>query len=47
MESLMPNVAEVIRDHVALTVECVDRAYLNGHPRRLVAAHESQSGPSD
>jgi hypothetical protein len=28
-ESAMPNVAEVIRDHVTLTVECVDRLYLN------------------
>jgi hypothetical protein len=27
----MPNVAEVIRDHVTLTVECVDRLYLNGY----------------
>jgi hypothetical protein len=27
----MPNVAEVIRDHVSLTVECVDRLYLNGY----------------
>ena len=25
----MPNVAEVIRDHVTLAVECVDRLYLN------------------
>jgi hypothetical protein len=26
----MPNVAEVIRDHVTLAVECIDRLYLNG-----------------
>ena len=31
----MPNVAEVIRDHVSLTVECVDRLYLNGYVPRL------------
>lgn len=27
----MPNVAQVIRDHVTLEVECVDRLYLNGY----------------
>lgn len=27
----MPNVAELIRDHVTLEVECVDRLYLNGY----------------
>jgi hypothetical protein len=27
----MPNVAEVIRDHVTLGVECVDRLYLNAY----------------
>ena len=27
----MPNVAEVIRDHVTLAVECVDRLYLNAY----------------
>jgi hypothetical protein len=27
----MPNVAEVIRDHTALAVECVDRLYLNAY----------------
>jgi hypothetical protein len=31
----MPNVAEVIRDHVTLTIECVDRLYLNGYVPRL------------
>jgi hypothetical protein len=31
----MPNVAEVIKDHVTLTVECVDRLYLNGYVPRL------------
>jgi len=30
-ESAMPNVAEVIRDHVTLAVECVDRLYLNAY----------------
>ena len=39
----MPNVAELIRDHVTLEVECVDRLYLNGYiptlqtPEQLVA----------
>ncbi len=27
----MPNVAEVIRGHVTLAVECVDRLYLNAY----------------
>jgi hypothetical protein len=27
----MPNVAEVIRDHITLAVECVDRLYLNAY----------------
>ena len=27
----MPNVAEVVRDHVTLAVECVDRLYLNAY----------------
>ncbi len=27
----MPNVAEIIRDHVTLQVRCVDRLYLNGY----------------
>lgn len=27
----MPNVAQLIRDHVTLEVECVDRLYLNGY----------------
>jgi hypothetical protein len=31
----MPNVAKVIRDHVTLTIECVDRLYLNGYVPRL------------
>jgi hypothetical protein len=31
----MPNVAELIRDHVTLTVECVDRLYLNAYAPRL------------
>jgi hypothetical protein len=30
-----PNVAEVIKDHVTLTVECVDRLCLNGYVPRL------------
>lgn len=39
----MPNVAQLIRDHVTLEVDCVDRLYLNGYiptlqtPEQLVA----------
>jgi hypothetical protein len=29
VEPAVPNVAELIRDHVTLTVDCVDRVYLN------------------
>src|SRR5262245_9298669 len=31
----MPNVAEIIREHVTLEVRCVDRLYLNGYVPRL------------
>jgi hypothetical protein len=31
----MPNVAEIIREHVTLDVKCVDRLYLNGYVPRL------------
>ncbi|MFH1087332.1 MAG: hypothetical protein V1737_01945 [Chloroflexota bacterium] len=31
----MPNVAELIRDHITLEVDCVDRLYLNGYVPRL------------
>ena len=31
----MPNVAELITEHVTLTVDCVDRLYLNAHVPRL------------
>ena len=31
----MPNVAEVLQDHVTLTVDCVDRLYLNGYVPKL------------
>jgi len=39
----MPNVAQLIKDHVTLEVDCVDRLYLNGYiptlqtPEQLVA----------
>jgi len=33
----MPNVAEIIREHVTLDVKCVDRLYLNGYVPRLQA----------
>jgi hypothetical protein len=31
----MPNVAEIIKEHVTLEVKCVDRLYLNGYVPRL------------
>ena len=31
----MPNVAEIIKEHVTLEVDCVDRLYLNGYVPRL------------
>jgi hypothetical protein len=31
----MPNVAELIKEHVTLTVECIDRIYLNAYVPRL------------
>jgi hypothetical protein len=31
----MPNVAEIIKDHVTLDVRCIDRLYLNGYIPRL------------
>ena len=34
----MPNVAELIKEHVTLTVECVDRLYLNAYVPRLQSA---------
>jgi hypothetical protein len=35
MEPTVPNVAELIKDHVTLTVDCVDRVYLNAYVPRL------------
>src|SRR6266571_4796881 len=35
MESTVPNVAELIKDHVTLTVDCLDRVYLNAYVPRL------------
>src|SRR5712692_386315 len=32
----MPNVAEIIKGHVTLEVQCVDRLYLNGYVPRLL-----------
>ena len=29
-----PNIETIIRDHVTLTVDCIDRLYLNGYYRR-------------
>jgi hypothetical protein len=31
----MPNVAELIKDHVTLEVRCLDRLYLNAYVPRL------------
>ena len=33
----MPNVAEIIKDHVTLEVRCIDRLYLNAYVPRLQA----------
>src|ERR671912_424956 len=30
-----PNIETIIRDHVTLTVDCIDRLYLNGYVPRL------------
>jgi hypothetical protein len=50
----MPNVAELIKDHVTLSVDCVDRLYLNGYVPRLQSSggvvgfltHRGQAIPS-
>ena len=31
----MPNVADIIKDHVTLEVRCIDRLYLNAYIPRL------------
>src|SRR5260370_7126242 len=31
----MPNVETILRDHVTLNVDCIDRLYLNGYVPRL------------
>jgi len=31
----MTNVNEILRDHVTLTVDCMDRLYLNGYMPNL------------
>jgi hypothetical protein len=31
----VPNVAEIIKDHVTLEVRCIDRIYLNAYVPRL------------
>jgi hypothetical protein len=33
----MPNVAEIITEHVTLDVQCVDRLYLDGYVPRLLS----------
>src|SRR4030067_179342 len=30
-DSTMPTITELLRDHVSLDIECVDRVYLNGY----------------
>ena len=50
----MPNVAELIKEHVTLTVDCVDRIYLNAYVPRLHSSggvvgflrHRDQTIPS-
>jgi len=50
----MPNVAELIQDHVTLAVDCVDRLYLNAYVPRLQSSggvvtfleHRGQTIPS-
>lgn len=34
----MPNVAEIIKDHVTLEIRCLDRLYINGYVPRLQAS---------
>ena len=41
----MPNVAEVIRDHVTLTIDCADRLYLNAYVPRLQAEGGAVESP--
>ena len=31
----MPDINEILRDHVTLEVECMDRIYLNGYVPKL------------
>ena len=31
----MPNIETLLRDHVTLNVDCIDRLYLNGYVPRL------------
>ena len=31
----MPNIASIIRDHVVLSIRCLDRLYINGYLPRL------------
>src|SRR5438067_54655 len=50
----MPNVAELIKEHLTLAVDCVDRLYLNAYVPRLQSSggvvgfleHRGQSIPS-
>jgi hypothetical protein len=54
VESAVPNVAELIKDHVTLTVDCVDRVYLNAYVPSLHSSggvvsflrHRGQAIPS-
>ena len=34
----MPNVAELIKEHVTLTVDSIDRVYLNGYVPSLYSS---------
>ena len=40
----MPNVAEIIKDHVTLEVRCIDRLYLNAYVLFGVRVCETTAG---
>jgi hypothetical protein len=43
----VPNVAEIIKDHVSLEVRCIDRLYLNAYiPRLQVSSAMLESSPT-
>jgi hypothetical protein len=40
-----PSIATILRDHVSLSISCVDRLYLNGHVP-LLQAPGHRAGPA-